>query len=973
MNISNRPDGDVEILIAEDSLTQAQRLRHILERQGFQVAHATNGREALEAARTRKPALIISDVMMPEMDGYEMCRRVKDDPNFADVPVILVTTLSDPGDVIRGLECRADNFILKPYDERYLLGRVQFVLMNRQMREAQQGALAVEIFFNGQRHTITADRLQILNLLLSTYDAAIERNKELSRVQQELTARSAQLARNQRELQESRAFLEPLIVASPSIISRLELLDDDVRVTYTSPNITEVLGYREDEAVGVPRFWMDIIHPDDRDVAALALRDVFSGRAPQIEQEHRCRTKDGHYRWFLTTLRAESSPRGDVAAVLCHRQDITDRKIAEDDVRRAERFLNSIVENVPSAIFVRDAATLQYVRLNRAFENLVGISREEMLGKSNHDVFSEQQAASFAAQDRTALDNQTLVDVPEESLQTATRGLRTLHTRKIPICDEAGVPQYLLGISDDITERKRAAQRQAENEERIRLILRTAHDAFIGIDQMGAVVEWNLAAEKIFGWTRDEVVGRTLSELIIPPQHRQAHEAGLQEVARTGEGRILNRRLEMSAVRRNGAEFPIELLVWPIQLGSKRLFNAFVRDITEQKQAAAAVRQAKEEAERANRAKSEFLSRMSHDLRTPLNAILGFAQLLETDALTDEQRESLRHILKGGGHLLDLINEVLDIARIEAGHLSLSPEPVPVNDAVTQIIDLVRPLARQRGIVLEYTPASEHRHVLADRQRLNQILLNLLSNAVKYNRDQGRVLVTCEDAPNDRLRIKVTDTGAGIPPEKVKLLFQPFERLGADHTTIEGTGLGLALSKALAEAMGGSLGVESVVDRGTTFWLELAVAEHVSEPVAAPAAARPRATAVERDVQGTVLYIEDNVSNQRLMERLLSRRPGIRLISVAQGQAGIDLASSAAPDLILLDLHLPDMHGEEVLRRLWENQRTRQIPVAVLSADATRSQIAHLKASGASAYLTKPLNIAEVLQLIDDTLARGSA
>ena len=247
--------------------------------------------------------------------------------------------------------------------------------------------------------------------------------------------------------------------------------------------------------------------------------------------------------------------------------------------------------------------------------------------------------------------------------------------------------------------------------------------------------------------------------------------------------------------------------------------------------------------------------------------------------------------------------------------------------------------------------------------------MNLLSNAVKYNRDGGRVHVTCEDVPDGRIRIKVIDTGAGIPPEKMKLLFQPFERLDADQTAVEGTGLGLALSKALAEAMGGTLGVESEADRGSTFWVDLPRSEAPAE-IAAAVPTRPDATGSDSGVTGTVLYIEDNISNRRLMERLLARRPGVRLVGAADGQAGLDFARAERPDLILLDLHLPDMPGDDVLRRLWEDARTRAIPVAVLSADAAPSRAKRLIAAGASAYLNKPLDIDLVLQLLDEQLRK---
>ena len=839
---NHRADPDVEILIVEDSPTQALRLQHILEQEGYSVTRAANGRLALEAAQQRKPELIISDVVMPEMDGYELCRCVKADASLGDVPVILVTTLSDPGDVIRGLECRADNFILKPYDKQYLVSRVQAVLMNRAMRKPEPIGLAVEIFFNGQRHLITADRLQILNLLLSTYDAAIQRNKDLTRVQEELAARGNVLAQRERQLHEAKVFLEDLIAASPSIIFHLEPLEDDFVVTYVSPNIGWALGYGSEEIIGVPRFWTDIVHPDDRETARVAFRAALEGMTAQIEQETRWRAKDAGYLWFLIRGRVEYDDQGAPVTILCHALDITDRKRADEEIKRAERFLDSIVENVPNTIFVKDARELRFVRLNRAAENLIGRSRSELLGKTDYDLFPRAQADRFSLNDREALAGGTLVDIPDETVQTHGRGVRSLHTRKLPIVDEHGVPQYLLGISEDITERKAGEQALAD---------------------------------------------------------------------------------------------------------------------------------AKLEAERANHAKSDFVSRMSHDLRTPLNAILGFAQLLEMDELTAEQRDNVHHIRRGGAHLLDLINEVLDIARIESGHLSLSLEPVAIVELLQHAIDLIRPMAAQRRITVQDDAISTSglRHVLlADRSRLNQILLNLLSNAVKYNADAGRVFVTCEEIPGGRLRIKVRDTGAGIAPDKLNLLFQPFERLGADQTAIEGTGLGLMVSKGLAEAMGGTLGVESRVDHGSTFWVELPLSEAQGEIAVQPVEGHSAARSSDSGATGTVLYIEDNPSNRRLMERLLSRRPGVRLIGASNGQAGLDLACADRPDLILLDLHLPDMRGEDVLRRLSEEPRTRVIPVAVLSADATPAQARNLLAAGAAAYLTKPLNVDDVLRLLDEHL-----
>ena len=381
---------------------------------------------------------------------------------------------------------------------------------------------------------------------------------------------------------------------------------------------------------------------------------------------------------------------------------------------------------------------------------------------------------------------------------------------------------------------------------------------------------------------------------------------------------------------------------------------------------------ARDEAVRATQAKNVFLSSTSHELRTPLNAVLGFTQLLQMSDLSEEDRDAVERILAAGHHLLALINELIDIARIESGEFSLSVEPVAMQPVVEETCRLMAPLAGDRSITISQHFQCPALAVRADRQRLRQILVNLLSNAIKYNREGGAVVITCQAPSPDQVSLTIADTGPGIPGPDLDRIFDPFERLGAEQTSIEGTGIGLPLARAFAEAMEGHLTAASIPGEGTTFTVTLPRAADMVPAADDARASVPVPRTGTEDPAGTdlsVLYIEDNPANIEVVSRFMRTRPGVRLESVTSGQAGLALAAQDIPDLILLDLHLPGLHGHEVLRRLKAEPATAGIPVAILSAEAAPAIIRHMRASGVIAYLTKPLDLTELGQLIDSFAA----
>jgi PAS domain S-box-containing protein len=625
-----------------------------------------------------------------------------------------------------------------------------------------------------------------------------------------------------------------------------------------------------------------------------------------------------------------------------------------------------LFDDAPIGMAVVALDNQQFKQVNARFAEMVGYSEQELMTRTPLDITHPEDLADSQRLVKEMLGGTERCCVEKRYLRKSGDILWATRTACI-IRDKDGKARDFLIMVEDITERKRAEEAVREGQRKLeaaletnQLIMDNSQDVICTIDESGRFVTINEASETMWGFSPNELIGRRYMEL-VHPDDRPATEKAAAEILESGKlADFVNRY-----VRKDGS---VVSVLWSASWSAtkKKLF-CVAHDVTQRTRIEAALRDAKEEADRANHAKSEFLSRMSHELRTPLNAILGFGQLLERQNPTVSQRSRVEHIMSAGRHLLNLINEVLDISRIEAGHLQLSVEPVAVEGVLEEALDLMRPLAADRAMqIVVDARLSEDLFVLADRQRLKQVLLNLLTNAVKYTPIRGRIAVSVLHPSPTTTRIVVTDTGAGIATEKLARLFTPFDRLDVEQSGVEGTGLGLALCQRLMHAMAGEIGVESAPGKGSAFWIELPA---VDSPL--KALPRNRKQAVDdasMAAAGKILYIEDNLSNLTLVEEMLGEQPGIELLTAMRGGLGLDLARRHCPDLILLDLHLPDLRGHEVLARLRQDEITRDIPVVVISADATARQIQRLMAAGARTYLTKPLDIGEFFRVIDEVM-----
>ncbi|MES2325143.1 MAG: PAS domain S-box protein [Pseudomonadota bacterium] len=638
---------------------------------------------------------------------------------------------------------------------------------------------------------------------------------------------------------------------------------------------------------------------------------------------------------------------------------------------------------------------------NVGAERMLGYSAEEVVDKLTPADISDRQELIGRAAELSGELGEAIRPGFEALVFKALRGIEDIYEltyiRKdgnriaalvsvTALRDAAGVVIGYLLIGTDNTARKQVEVDQALLDQRLRdqqfytrSLIESNIDALMTTDPRGFISDVNQQMELLTGCTRDELIGAPFKNYFTEPE--RAEEA-ITRVLR--EGKVTN--YELTALARDGKETMVSYNATTFHDRHRTLQGVFAaaRDVTERKQFEHALQETNVEletaragAEKANRAKSEFLSSMSHELRTPLNAVLGFAQLMasEVPPPPPHQQRSIDQILKGGWYLLRLINEILDLAMIESGKVTMSQEAMSLSDVLQDCQGMIEPQAAKRGIHLEFPRQDKVMFIYADRTRIKQVLINLLSNAIKYNGAGGAVVVQCAMADGERIRISVKDTGIGMSPDQMGHLFQPFNRLGQEHQAEEGTGIGLVVTKQLVELMGGSIGVESSTGVGSLFWVEFAAAMapdlHLDK-IDDDTLERRHVSRRGEGEQPTLLYVEDNPANLALVEQLIARRGDLRLLTAIDGHLGVELARAYLPDVILMDINLPGISGFDALKILSDDPATCHIPVLALSANAVPRDIEKGLEAGFFRYLTKPIRVREFMEALDIALEHAA-
>ena len=933
------------VLIVDDSLTVRMDIGEALQSAGFDTVLCADLRSAREALAREGSVLIVLDILLPDGDGLDFLKELRSSPTTAQMPVLLLSTEADAKNRVRGMGAGADEYIGKPYDLGLLVARA------RALTQADaSGGVGL-----GRRVLVIDDSVTFRDELRQSLEGAGYHVREAATGEEGLALAAAD--------RPDAVVVDGILpgIDGATVVRRLKS-DTALRST---PCLLLTGAEGTNDGLRALEAGADAYVRKSEDLGVILVR-------------------------LAALLRGAIATGGETSPSLLGPK----RLLAVDDSNTYLQELGSQLRREGYHVVMASSGEEALELL--AAQPVDGILLDLVMpGLSGQDTCKRiKQRAEWrdiplimltARDDRDAMIEGINAGADDYIAKSADfdvlkARLRAQLRRKYFEDENRRIREKLVRRETEATAREQGEAEQKKLDQRLRdqqfytrSLIESNIDALMTTDPLGIITDVNKQMEALTGCTRDELIGAPSKNYFTDPERA---EAAIKLVLR--EKKVTD--YELTARARDGKKTEVSYNATTFYDRDRTLQGvlAIARDVTERKRNEQALQEtntelasAKSAAEEANLAKSDFLSSMSHELRSPLNAILGFAQLMElaSPLPTDSQKESIAQILQAGWHLLKLINEILDLSVIESGKVSLSTESVSLAEVMSECQAMMEPQAQQLGIGMTFPRFDNPFFVSADRTRLKQIVINLLSNAIKYNKERGTVVVDCTTSTPGLTRISVKDTGAGLSPNKVAQLFQPFNRLGQEAGGVAGTGIGLVVTKRLAELMGGVLGVESTAGEGSVFWCELiscAAPELVVESGEAATVDRPPVPAGARP--RTLLYVEDNPANMKLVEQLIARRPDMRLLTAVNGTLGIEVARTTRPTVILMDINLPGISGVEALKVLRIDPATAHIPVVALSANAMPRDIEMGLDAGFFRYLTKPIKIKEFMDTLNTAL-----